>query len=168
MLKVEISGAAKLHDVVIAVRAAGDKGMSKEMSAALRKAAKPVQESLRKTTEASMPSRGGYRAVLSKSLRFRTNIQAGPRSVAFRLITFADGTAERRDIVALNNGKLRHPVFGRSRAGERKGERVSNPWAVTTIEGGFFARGTKDAAGLAEKEMLTVLDEYAAKLGGEG
>lgn len=165
-----IAGAAQLRRVAAAIRAEGDKGLGKQMGEALRRAARPVQASVR-TEYAKLPVKGGYAAEFSKSLRFRTALKAGARVAAFRLLTFADGTSERRDIQALEGGKLRHPVYGRSRKlrrGKRAGTIVANPWAVTTVRGGFHRRGTDDAADAAEREMTKVLDEFASRLAKKG
>lgn len=161
-MHVRIEGGAKLRVVAAGIKAEGDKGLGKQMSAGLRKAAKPVEQSLRAEFAAVLPSRGGYRAVASKSQRFRTAVRSSARTGYFELTTFAEGKSQRRDIRALDAGRLRHPVFGRSR-NTRRG-RVPNPWAMTSISPGFFKRGTEKAGRLAEAEMRTVLDDFAGRL----
>jgi hypothetical protein len=149
------------------MREQGARDLSREMGAALRKAAEPVQESIRHETEEAMPRRGGYRSVLSRSLRFRTSRREGSQTATFRVITYADGTRERRDIRALNNSKLRHPVYGRSRrirSGHRAGTILANPWAVTSVHGGFFQRGTEQALAGVEDALLQVIQDYADRL----
>jgi hypothetical protein len=164
MLDARITGAAQLRQVAKAIKAAGDKGLSKELSAALRKAGgKPVQAAIRREADAVMPSRGGYQGDFGRSLRFRTTIRAAGRTASVRLVTFADGTRERRDIRALDRGLLRHPVYGRSRR-LRGGARQANPWAVTRIRSGFHDRGTARAADDAEREIGVVLDAFADRL----
>ncbi len=163
MVSVQINGSAQLRRVADGIRATGDRGLGKEMSSGLRKVAKPVQTSIRASADETMPSGGGYQAAFAKSLRFRTDLRNARRDAFFKLTTFADGKAERRDIGSLNRGKLRHPVYGRSRP-KRGGGRQPNPWAVTSIKPGFHDRGTAAAADLAEKEMSTVLDDLASRL----
>ena len=163
MVSVRIDGSAKLRRLADGIRVEGNKGLGKEMSAGLRKVAKPVQAAIRQSADDTMPSKGGYRAAFSKSLRFRTAVRNAGRSAAFRMTTFADGQAERRDISALDAGLLRHPVYRRSRPLARGG-RQPNPWAVTRIRAGFHERGTKDAAAEAERQMIPVLDDLAARL----
>lgn len=163
MLEVRITGSAGLAKLAEQIRTEGNKGLGREMASALRRASEPVQRSIREEY-LGLPVAGGYAGVFSKSLRFRTSQRTQSRNASYRLLTFADGGKERRDIVALEGGKLRHPVFGRSRAGRRKGERHANPWAVTTVRGDFHRRGTDHAADAAEKQMAKVLDDFAAKL----
>jgi hypothetical protein len=163
MLHVGVDGSAQLRHVAAAIKAAGDKTMGREMSAGLRRAVKPLQEAIRDSADETLPKAGGYAAEFTRSMRFRTATRAGGRTAAVRLTTFSDGTKERRDIRRLEAGQLRHPVYGRSRP-LRNRQRVPNPWAVTTIEAGFFQRGTDKAAAVVEKEMLTVLDGLAARI----
>lgn len=167
MLEARITGSAELRRLATSIRATGDKGLGREMSAGLRRASEPVKVSIRDSAEDTMPERGGYKAQLSRSLRFRTQLHAGVRTASFRLFTYADGTNERRDIRRLELGELRHPVFGRSRrirVGVRAGTAQPNPWTVTKITPGFHRRGTEKAADAAEREMATVLDEFAQRL----
>jgi len=161
-LTAEIQGRAQLRRLAAAVKATGDKGLGKEMSAALRKATKPIEAAIRSEAEAVMPSQGGYRGVLSKSLKVRVSQRIGSRRAALELKTFATGTKERRDIGALNKGVLRHPVYGRSRP-TRFG-RQTNPWSVTRIRPDFHGRGTARAADDAQRELGKVMDDFAARL----
>ena len=153
-LEFEVSGSARLHEVAARIRAVGDKGLGREMASALRTVAAPVQEAVRDESDRVMPQRGGYRALLAESLRFRTRLTSGPRNARLRLVLFADGKAERRDVVRLNRGELRHPIFGKR----------WRPWAATSIRSGFFDRGTDGAADQAEHQMVKVLDDFAKRL----
>jgi len=165
-LDVRITGSAELRRLAAQIRAQGDKGLGREMGEGLRKAAAPVETSIR-TEFGKLPSRGGYSALFSKSLRFRTSLRTAGRQASFRLLTFADGTHERRDIKALEGGRLRHPVYGRSsrvKKGVRAGTIIPHAWSVTTVKGGFHRRGTDHAADAAEREMSKVLDDFASRL----
>lgn len=165
-LDVQILGSAELKRLAAQIRARGDKGLGREMGDGLKRAAEPVQRSIR-TEFATLPRKGGYSGVFSKSLRFRTSLRGAARQASFRLLTFADGSHERRDIKAVEAGRLRHPVFGRSgkiTKGVRAGTIYPKPWAVTKVKGGYHRRGTDHAADEAEKEMSKVLDEFASRL----
>lgn len=166
-LTASIVGQAELRRLAAQIKATGDKGLGREMSAALRKAGKPVETSVRREAIAAMPARGGYRGDITRSLKFRTSLRTGVRTASLTLITYADGTKERRDIRALNDGRLRHPVFGRSRRikrGPRGGTAQPNPWSVTKIRAGFHQRGTDEAADEAVREIGKVLDDFASRL----
>lgn len=167
MLEVRIDGAVRLHQVATRVRAEGSKDLSRSLSRALSRATQPVERSVRAEADQVMPDRGGYKTVFSRSLRFRRSTRVGGQRAQLIMRTFADGTSERRDINRLEAGRLRHPVFGRSRRirrGPRAGTALPNPWTVTEIRPGFHRRGTEDAGDEAERELGKVLDEFAARL----
>lgn len=166
-VEVRVSGAAKLHKLAARMRAEGRQDLLRQMSEALTKASDPVKDKIREEASAVMPASGGYKEALDKSLKFRVQRRGASAQSEVTLTTYATGKAERRDIRALNKGNLRHPVFGRSRAGKRKGERIANPWAVTSIRAGFWDRGVEGVADEAEKRMSEVVQEFAQKLIGE-
>lgn len=162
-LEFRIEGAATLHKVAAQIYAEGRRNLAREMGTALSKAADPVKVSIRTAAEATMPKHGGYAGLFSKSLRFRLERRNGQQQATAQLITYADGTKQRRDIVALNRGHLRHPVFGRSHR-LSNGSRRTNPWAVTSIRAGFHKRGTDHAIEEAQKQLGKVVDGYAKRL----
>lgn len=161
-LDVEILGAAELKELARKITMLGEKGLGREMGQALKRAATPVEKALRDEYDA-LPARGGYSGTFSRSARYRTSLRAAGRTASFRMLVFAEGAHQRRDIEKLEAGQLRHPVFGRSRSG-RSGRRTSNPWAVTRVKGGYFRRGSDMAGPAAQREMVKVLDEFAEKL----
>ena len=162
-LEFRIEGAATLHKVAARIRAEGKKDLAREMGNALSRAADPVKTSIRSEAERTMPKHGGYAAVFSKSLKFRLERRNGAQQATAQLITYASGASERRDIVALNRGKLRHPVFGRGRR-LSNGSHRTNPWAVTSIRAGFHKRGTDHAMGEAQKQLSKVVHDFAERL----
>lgn len=159
-----MEGAAALHRVAAQIRAEGRKDLSRELSAALRKASEPVQREIRASAAQTMPRSGGYNAAFDSSLRFGQARRTGGSQARLELKTYADGQSERRDIKALERGDLRHPVYGRSRPGRRKGERVANPWTVTSIRAGFWKRGTDGAMDEVQKEVGKVADDFLKRL----
>lgn len=166
-LEIQISGAATLHKVAAQIRAQGSKDLSRQMGTALGKAADPLKVSIRAEAEKTMPGRGGYSAVFSKSLRFRLERRNGAQQARVNLVTYADGQGERRDIRSLEGGRLRHPVFGRGRRikrGPTAGTHKANPWAVTSIRPGFHKRGTDHAMDEAQKQLVDVVEDYAHRL----
>jgi hypothetical protein len=157
-LEVRIEGAAAFHQAAAKMRAAGRRSLEQEMGRALEASTKPVERSVRKEYT-GLPSRGGYSGEFSKSLRIKLDKRTGARTARITMRAYADGTKERRDIRRLEAGQLRHPVYGR----RRRGGSV-NPWATTSIKGGYFRRGTDDAADGVRREMIRVVREYADKM----
>lgn len=167
-MEVQLLGVRELRQLAAQIRAEGDKGLGREMSAALRKVAKPVQGAVEGEYESGLPKRGGYANTFTRSIKWRTNTRTQDRLASFRLLIFGEGAHERRDIKALESGNLRHPIYGRHRRirrGVRRGSRDANPWGVTSVKGGYWKRGTDQAADKAQREMITVLDEFVQRLG---
>lgn len=162
MLTVRVDGAAELRRVAAGIRATGDKGLGRQMARALAGTSKPIGAAITAEAMRVMPESGGYREVLTRSLRHKAAQRTAGRSAQLKLITFADGTGERRDVEALEKGVLRHPVYGRSRT--VRGRRAPNPWAVTRIRPGFHERGVENAGPEAEKALRAVLDDFADRL----
>lgn len=152
---VRVSGAAQIHALAQRFKAAGQEGLGREMARALTKAVEPLNKAIDEEARKVAPS--GYVEVLTRSLKHRRSVRASRDQASVRLTTAAKGKAEYRDLPALNAGRLRHPVFGRRR----------KPWTVTAIPAGFYDRGTKSAADLAEKQLLVVLDGFTQRLSEE-
>lgn len=152
MLSVDIGGIGQLRQLAAQIKATGDKGLGRELGAALTKAAAPITTAI--TAEAGETAPSGYAETLTRSLKHRRTTRTATRQASIRITTTAKGQQEERDIVAFNRGALRHPVFGRRK----------KPWTVTKVEAGFHERGTRAAAGEAEKQLTAVLDDFADRL----
>lgn len=148
-----MTGGQSFHALATQMRAEGRKDLSKEMGAALEKAAEPVELEIKVEAEAAAPSSGGYRAVLSKSLRFKVSKRAGGRTATLKLVTYAEGQSERRDIQAFDRGLLRHPLWGNR-----------NHWYVTPVRPGFHERGTDRAMPAMEENLGQVMADFAQRL----
>lgn len=161
-LSLSVDGASTLKQVAAQIRAEGKKDLGRELGAALERAAQPIKVAIAEEYR-GLPTQGGYAALVSKSLSFRST----KRGAKYTLVTYLDGLKERRDIRALEGGKLRHPVWGRSRKikrGRKAGSIRKNPWAVTRVRGGFHERGTDQAAEFARQEVLEVVEDFAQRL----
>lgn len=166
-MEVTISGSAQLKELADRIRASGDRGLGREMSQGLQRAAAPIKAAVTEEYSGGLPHGGGYASEFTQSMNWRTTTRSQARMASFRLLLFSEGAHERRDIEKIEAGRLRHPVYGRSRRlrrGARAGTALPNPWATTKIRGGYFRRGTDSAADDAEKEMAKVLDEFARRL----
>jgi len=160
MVEIRIDGQAQIRKLAAHIRATGDKGLGRELGRALDKAIEPVKRAIDVSAEKVAPS--GYRETLIRSLKHRRTLRATARQASVRLTTYATGDKERRDLIAINRGDLRHPVFGRVRHTKRGFK--ANPWAVTRVTPGFHERGTEKTADEAEKQALVVLDEFADRI----
>lgn len=131
------------------LRQIGDKGLSRQLSAGLQRAAKPFRPAVQKSAAELMPS--GYGPILSKSLRYRTAVRERRGSASVQIRLYGEGKAEKRDIPAINRGTLRHPVFGRRKS----------PWVSQRVPAGFVDRPADRLGPAMAKEMQAVVDHVA-------
>jgi hypothetical protein len=150
-LEVSIQGAAAYKRVAAQMRAEGNKDLSRKMSDALSRSLAPVRASIETEAGKAMPS--GYRGLLTGSLRHRMSRRNAGQTARIILATYADGKQERRDVRSLNKGVLRHPLWGRKKV-----------WYVTAITPGFHDRGVEDALEQAQDAMISVVEDFAARL----
>ena len=124
MLDIQITGAVELRYVAGLLRKAGLKDLEKERRKAQRDAVKPLQREIRTEAAATLP--GEYARLMARAIR--VTVQFGGSAVLTGRV-YARGKREMRDVRAVNNGVLRHPVFGnRSR------------WAAQAVRPGFVTR----------------------------
>ena len=134
--QVGITGGAELRYVAGRLRKAAARDLSRELRAAQRSAVRPLQGEIRASAAAMLPKRGGYAAIMARGIRVSTSV--GLRAGTLRARVYAVGKKEHRDVLAVNAGRLRHPVFGRTRFS--RGKPVANPWKVTSVPRGFVDR----------------------------
>lgn len=166
-MRLDIQGAAQYRALARQFAAEGRKGLGPQLRRHLQAADREIEASIDRSAEATMPSRGGYRGVYTRSQRHKASIRATAHTAVLTITTFADGRSQRRDIRRLNEGQLRHPVYGRSRRlrrGRRAGTAIPNPWATTAIRPGFWTRPTAQAGPVIEKGFGRALDELTQRL----
>lgn len=119
-----ITGGAELRYVAGRLRKAAARDLSRELRAGQRKAVRPLQPAVRSSALAVLPKRGAYNATMARSVKVSTRIGITAGTVSVRV--YATGKTDLRDLVAVNNGILRHPLFG-----DRK------RWHLTRVPRGF-------------------------------
>ena len=166
-MKVQVStpGLLSLRRDLKAIKAAG---LGKDLSKGLRQAVKPLTPAIR-AEAATLPTRGGYAAVMSKSVRARTSVKEDRLTALVSVTVYSAGKKERRDIVKVDAGVLRHPVYGRSRRlrrGVRAGTYIRNPWTSTAVRPGFVTRPIDDVGPRVSVAGRQVVDDLMKKLKG--
>lgn len=131
-----------------------DKESKKAVNKTLRGAVEPIREEFRR--EASqLPSRGGLAAYVGKSRYSVVKRLGGSRpTLSIRIRRTKRGGAV--DLTKINEGRLRHPVFGRSDRTRREWG-----WADQAIKAGMWDRtlersvpGVQDALRESVSEAL--------------
>ncbi len=149
---VRVSGGVDLTSVRRNLRMLGAGDLSRQMSRGLQRAAKPLRAEVQAEAVKAMPS--GYGPLLSKSLRFRTSTRERRGAASLVIRIYGDGKKEHRDVVRINKGVLRHPVYGRRK----------NPWVNQKVRVGFVDRPVDRMAPDIRREMQAVVEYIATQI----
>lgn len=151
-MQVRVAGGRDLTGVRRDLRRLGDRDLSRQMSRALGRAAKPVKPAVQKSAADLLPS--GYGPLMSKSVRLRTTTRESRGAASLVITVFAAGKQEHRDVVRVNKGMLRHPVYGRRR----------KPWVNQKVRRGFVDRPVDRLGPDMRREMQAVVDWIADQI----
>ena len=124
-----LTGGPELRYVATLLRRAALGDLEKERRKAQRAAVEPLEKEIRAEATATLPKAGGYAALMAKAIKVTVRT-GGQGATVLQARVYARGRNELRDVRAVNNGTLRHPVFGRTKS----------PWKVTTVRPGFVTR----------------------------
>lgn len=166
-----------LFSFATALRAAGQTGLSRELDRGLRDAGQVVAKEIERDPDRFMPS--GYERAFAGSLRTKVE-QKTVSAHRVTVVAWAVSRAKGRDVRALDEGRLRHPVFGRYRVQRRRnavtktvgGKPITiaassaykNPWVEQRIEAGFFTKPFERAKPAALDKMQDAWDRVATKV----
>ncbi|HJR90329.1 MAG TPA: hypothetical protein VJ782_09260 [Aeromicrobium sp.] len=98
-----------LQRISRALKEAGDKGLQKRVSAAMRQEAKPLGERVLRAGAGKMPRRGGLSSRISSRGKVLISNSLGGKSAS---VTLRLKTSDGYDLRGLDRGQLRHPVYG--------------------------------------------------------
>lgn len=146
---IEVKGADQLAALAKQLKAAGDKGLQKELYAGINRAAKPVVQEIRKSANGGkIPRRGGLAAAVGKSSIRTQRRVSSTRTAGVRIVA-----TNKFSLYHLNQGIVRHPVFGKGQVVQR-------------IQPGFWSDPTEAVAEDVRREIVKVLESVAGKLSG--
>jgi hypothetical protein len=115
---------------------------------------------VRESASEHLPDR--YAAELVPSLRFRTNTAVSGSTVRVTVAVMATGRGgSARQVGDLEDGDLRHPVFGRRRKSGRP-----NPWAHQRVKPNFVSEPMTEAAPAVRKEIEAAVDRVLTQITG--
>lgn len=149
-----LTGLNALADVARSARLAGDSFLP-EMKKGLNKIGPPAKKAVIAAAGAKLPHRGGYAGVLARAIRLRVKVDTGYTTAGVTLVTHAAGQRQRRDIPAINNGRLRRKVFGHTKR-----------WVTQRVPAGFWDDAMDAVSEDAHARVVAVLDETIRKLEG--
>lgn len=128
MLSGRVSGQAELRHVQGQITVALP-NLIKKATPGVRREMRGIQPDIKAEAAKSLPTRGGYAVVMSRSVGARTSVRATSTRIVATADVSARGKAEDRDVAAVNRGRLRHPLFRNRRR-----------WYTTTVVPGFVDR----------------------------
>lgn len=103
-----VKGADDLLALSKRLKAAGQTELRKELHKAMRTAAKPLIPEVRKAARAQLPKSGGLNERIARK-PYRAQVRTGAKTAGVRI------TGSKVD-PRINEGRVAHPVFGRSKS----------------------------------------------------
>lgn len=149
----DVKGGDDVDALVRRIRTHADaKAIRRELFAGLNRATKSVREDMKASIAPSLPSRGGLATLVMAKASLTTGAKAGKWagvSIKARHKSY--------DLRRLNQGRLRHPVFGNRRV-----------WVQQTagVNPGFLDEAFKKNRDDVARSVSRVLDEIARKVAG--
>jgi hypothetical protein len=151
---IELRGADDVAALVRRIRTHADaKAIRKDLYSGLSRATKEVREDMKASIPPSLPSRGGLAAQIHRDAgTFRTSAKGG-RWAGVSIFAKSKG----HDLRRLNQGRLRHPVFGNR-----------SVWVQQTagVIPGFLDEPFEKSKPEVARGIQQVLDEIARKVEG--
>jgi hypothetical protein len=129
MISGKVTGQAELRHVQAQLVVAMPNIIKKAIPG-VRAEMRKVQPEVKAEAAGTLPKRGGYAVVMSRSVKAKTAVKATAARIVASADVSARGKGEDRDVSAVDKGRLRHPVFGHRR----------HPWKVTAVPPGFVTR----------------------------
>src|SRR5262245_53214650 len=133
--------AAELAVLARNLREAGEEGLRRELTEAIKRAAEPVPGMIRTELPARLPGR--YAGVLGADLRIDISVRTGSSDPGVTV----QASTRRRRIRRLDAGVLAHPLFG-----DRE------KWFDQAVSPGWFTRPNRDAAARVREAIESALD----------
>lgn len=149
-MDIEVLGADQFASLAKRLREAADKGLQRELNAALNRASKPARERVMDELPAYLPD--GYAEDFGPTLRMRTSGRSG-RGAGIRITAKAKGPRGERFVGPLNEGMLRHQLFGMRRY-----------WYAQDVHPGFFSEPIEESAPEIRQELIGAMEIVAEKI----
>lgn len=143
---------------------AADRNLGGDIRDGFRASLGPLDRAMRASALAKMPS--GYGPTLAGALVVKGDVRASGRSATATIrVSATSAGGHGRDVGALNDGLLKHPVWGRVRRTRRRGW-VLRPWVAQPVPPRFGDDAVDEAAPAVDREMAAVLDRIESRLAG--
>ena len=139
-------GARELETVARRMKAVGRGDLRKELLKGIRVAAKPAVQDVKASARANLPRRGGLADQVARS-SFGVRTRLTGNSAGVRI---AGTSRSVKSLRAINEGRLRHPVFGNRKV-----------WREQRLEPGFFTDPIEKRAPEIRRGIQQVMTKIA-------
>lgn len=143
---VRIVGAQQLEQLARQLKEMGGAELRRGLFRGIERAMKPVKAAVRESALSSLPKKGGLNQRVARA-KLSTKKRTAGRDVAIRLV------ASGGDLRRIDEGKVRHPVFGHRKV-----------WVTEAVEPGWFSHPTEKAAPAARDEILAVFEDIREQI----
>lgn len=149
-------GAEQFFALARRLKEAADKDLQRELYRGLNRAAKPLTAAVRQSALNVLPRAGKYNVTISAETKIKLQRRTGARSVGIKLIaTATTATGKARELVKLDQGKLRHPLFGNR-----------GYWYAQRVTPGWFSKPTEASGPAVREQLLIAMKNVADKIEG--
>jgi hypothetical protein len=147
-VEVRVTGANQLKSLARDLKEAGGpaRGLRRELLAAMRLAGKPMVEAAKTSARLNLPRAGGLNVWVADGAKIAVrNRVAATNTVGMRIVA-TEGGARLED---MDNGKVRHPTFGRRGKGE---------WFDEDIRPGWFTKPLNEHAPQVQADVIFAMN----------
>ena len=146
-----IEGADQLRDVGKRLKAAGEGGkqLRRDLLREIRKVSSgPALDELKSAALRRLPSRGGLAGVAAKNLKVAARTKLSGSQVGVTVVA----SVKDMDLPKIEQGKLRHPVYGRG------------AWVNQKIPAGIFGDAVEEVRDDLATAVLKVADDTLRRI----
>lgn len=149
----EITGTEQFVALAKRLNGAGKqgRGLWRELNAEMKNAAEPMTDAVLAHLNDYLPS--GYAPVMKRGLTVRVSRSTKGESAGLKLVGTAKGIRRKRHISTINNGTLRHPVYGNP-----------NAWVDQKVKPGFWSTPLDGAREIPAKHIRRAIQSTIRKL----
>lgn len=146
------NASVQLHAIASALKARGERGMKRELTAGLRAGAAPLVSAVRAQAAARLPREGGLAARVANE-RVTVSVLTSARNAGVTMRT------RTHDTRATNEGYVRHLVYGRPKSWVRQEIPEAAGWWSDTL---------REASPRVTPVLLGVMKKIAAEIEAAG
>ena len=149
----EITGTEQFVRMAKRLNAQGKqgRGLWRELNSQIKNAAEPMTDAVLQHISDYLPS--GYAPVMRKGLTVRVSRSTKGDAAGLKLVGTAKGVKKRRHVKVINDGTLRHPVYG-------------NPdvWVDQPVKKGFWSNPLDMSRAVPAKHIRRAIQNTIRKL----